>query len=88
MAAIYHVINSIEGDIDGDAAMKALRGWKFDSPRGPIMIDPETRDIVQNERVHTVQQKNGRLVIEFGRTYEQVRDQCKELKIGRCGKEE
>jgi branched-chain amino acid transport system substrate-binding protein len=88
MAAIYHVIQSVDGDITGDAAMAALRGWQYNSPRGPIMIDPETRDIVQNERVHIVQQRDGRLVIEFGPTYEMVRDQCKEMRIGRCGEEQ
>src|SRR5262249_4980230 len=38
-----------KGKMDGDKAVKSLLGWKFDSPRGPIMIDPETRDIVMNE---------------------------------------
>ncbi|HXZ52872.1 MAG TPA: ABC transporter substrate-binding protein, partial [Burkholderiales bacterium] len=40
MAAIAHVVKTLNGKIDPDKAMKALEGWKFESPRGPIMIDP------------------------------------------------
>ena len=47
MAAIYDVAQKLGGKIDGDKAMEILKGWKRQSPRGPISIDPETRDIVQ-----------------------------------------
>ena len=43
-----------KGKIDADAALEALKGWKYDSPRGPITIDPETRDIVMNEYLSEV----------------------------------
>ncbi|HUH83908.1 MAG TPA: ABC transporter substrate-binding protein, partial [Stellaceae bacterium] len=49
MDAIFAVIKATKGEVTGDAAMKVLTGWKSDaSPRGPIMIDPETRDIIEN----------------------------------------
>ena len=48
MALIYDVVKQLDGKIDGDKAMAAIKNWKHDSPRGPISIDPETRDIVQN----------------------------------------
>jgi len=49
MAAIFDVIKATKGDVDGDKALSLLKGWKNpDSPRGPIMIDPQTRDIVEN----------------------------------------
>jgi branched-chain amino acid transport system substrate-binding protein len=48
MAAIAHVVRTLGGRIDAEGAMKALKGWKYDSPRGPISIDPATRDIVMN----------------------------------------
>ena len=54
MAAIYHVIKQQNGKIDPDKTMELLKGWKFDSPRGPIMIDPETRDVVQHEYMREV----------------------------------
>ena len=55
MAAIVHAVHATKGKIDdGDAAVKSLLGWKFDSPQGPIMIDPETRDIIMNEYLDEV----------------------------------
>lgn len=86
MAAIFEVIRKLEGDIDADRAMAVLRGWRFDSPRGPIMIDPVTRDIVHNQYVHEVAREGKRLVIKVRETIPQVKDPCKELKVGRCGK--
>jgi len=85
MAAIFHVIKTLDGNIDADKAIASLKGWKFASPRGPIMIDPDTRDIVQNEYVHKVVKKGGRLAIEVIGKIEAVKDPCKELKVGKCG---
>ncbi len=84
MAAIAHVVKTLDGKIDGDKAMKALEGWKFASPRGPIMIDPKTRDIVQDEHVEEVVEKGGRLHVNVLETIPQVKDPCKELKVGKC----
>ena len=49
MAAIVHVVQATKGKIGGDEALASLKGWKYNSPRGPISIDPDTRDIVMNE---------------------------------------
>ncbi len=86
MAAIFHVINTVKGDITGSSAMEALKGWTFNSPRGPISIDPETREIVQNIYLHEVAKDGDRLVVRVNHTYEAVKDQCKAFKIGKCGK--
>src|SRR5262249_44607152 len=48
MAAIVHAVQATKGKMDGDAAVKSLLERKFDSPQGPIMIDPQTRHIVSN----------------------------------------
>ena len=85
MAAIYHVINTLDGDIDADAAMAALAGWTFDSPRGPIMIDAQTRDIVHDEHVHEVVKEGDRMMMKVLETIPQVADPCKALQIGKCG---
>jgi branched-chain amino acid transport system substrate-binding protein len=62
MAAIYHAIIAQKGKVDPDKSMELLKGWKNEhSPRGPIMIDPETRDIVQNEYLRRVEKVNGKL---------------------------
>ncbi len=86
MAAIHHVIRKLDGKIDADKAMEVLKGWTFNSPRGMIRIDPETRDIIQNEYVHQVVSSGGRLSIKVLDTFPQVKDPCKELKVGPCGK--
>jgi len=84
MAAIYHVIKTLNGNIDADKAMDALKGWKFDSPRGPIMIDAKTRDIVQDEHVQMVVQMGNRLGMKVIDTIPRVDDPCKRLKYGKC----
>jgi branched-chain amino acid transport system substrate-binding protein len=87
MAAIFHVIKAAKGGrITAAGAMVALKGWKFNSPRGPIMIDAETRDIVQNQYISIVTKKGGRLTQKVQGVFMAVRDQCKALKIGKCGK--
>jgi branched-chain amino acid transport system substrate-binding protein len=66
MAAIYEVVRQLKGNIDGDQAMQVLKGLKLNSPRGPIQIDPETRDIVQNVYVREVKKVDGKLYnVEF-----------------------
>jgi branched-chain amino acid transport system substrate-binding protein len=66
MAAIYEVARRLKGDIDGDKAMAVLKGMKLNSPRGPIMLDPATRDVVQTEYVRRVEKVNGELFnVEF-----------------------
>jgi len=84
MAAIAHVVTTLKGKIDPDAAINALRGWKYDSPRGPISIDPRTRDIVMNEYLSEVVKTGGRLVQKNIGVINAVKDMCKELQEGRC----
>ena len=75
MAAIYEVARRLNGKIDGDRAMEVLKGMKIDSPRGPISIDPVTRDVVQTIYVRRVQRlKDGKLYnVEFDR-FDNVKD--------------
>lgn len=62
MAAIFDTIKELKGNVTGDAAMKVLASWKNpDSPRGPIAIDPATRDIVQNVYIDKVEKTGGKL---------------------------
>jgi branched-chain amino acid transport system substrate-binding protein len=86
MAAIVHVIKTVKGKLDGDKVMAALKGWSFDSPRGHITIDPNTRDIIQNEHAEeVVRMPDGKLGVKVLETIPAVKDPCKELKVGRCG---
>jgi branched-chain amino acid transport system substrate-binding protein len=66
MAVVYEVAKKLGGNIDGDKAMAVIKGMKWESPRGMVMIDPETRDIVQTVYVRRVEKKDGKLYnIEF-----------------------
>jgi branched-chain amino acid transport system substrate-binding protein len=54
--------------------MEIIKGMKIDSPRGPIHIDPQTRDVVQTVYVRKVEKKDGKLFnIEFDK-FENVKD--------------
>jgi branched-chain amino acid transport system substrate-binding protein len=78
MALIYDIVKKLDGKVDGDKAMEIVKGWTHESPRGPISIDPETRDIVQNVYICRVEKVNGRLAnVEF-ETYEAVKDPWKQ----------
>jgi branched-chain amino acid transport system substrate-binding protein len=81
MDAIFYVIREQKGKIDPDRTMALLKKYKNpNSPRGPIAIDPETRDIIQNEYMREVKKVGGVLAnVEF-ETFEQVKDPWKELK--------
>lgn len=87
MAAIFHVIKTLNGNLnDGEKVVAALKGWKYHGPRGDIMIDPATRDVIQDERAEEVLRKpDGKLGIKVLGVVPQVKDQCKALKVGRCG---
>ena len=74
MAAIYNVVKQLHGVIDGDKAMAVLKGMKLNSPRGPIQIDPATRDIIQNVYVREVKKIGGHYYnVEF-ETFHAVKD--------------
>jgi branched-chain amino acid transport system substrate-binding protein len=63
MGGIYYAIREQKGKIDPDKTIELLRNYKTDeSPRGPIAIDPRTRDIRQNEYLREVKDVNGKLV--------------------------
>ncbi|MDB5757524.1 MAG: transporter substrate-binding protein [Burkholderia sp.] len=74
MGAIYEVANKLGGKIDGDKAMAVLKGMKINSPRGPITIDPQTRDVVQTVYIRKVEKVNGELFnVEFDK-FENMKD--------------
>jgi branched-chain amino acid transport system substrate-binding protein len=87
-AALVHAIKATKGNIDnGKAAVKTLLGWKYNSPQGPIEIDPHTGDIIMNEYLAEVYKgKDGKLHQRLLATYPHVKDTCKVLGFGRCGK--
>jgi branched-chain amino acid transport system substrate-binding protein len=80
MAAIFDVIRQQKGKIEPEKTMAILKGWKDpESPRGPISIDPETRDIVQNIYIRRVERQGDHLAnVEF-ETIPNVKDPWKAL---------
>jgi branched-chain amino acid transport system substrate-binding protein len=88
MAAIFHLVKTMHGNFDDDAkVVKSLEGWTYNGPRGPIEIDPKTRDIIVNEHAEEVYKKpDGKLGVKVIATFPRVKDECKELKVGRCAK--
>ena len=74
MHLIYEALKKTGGKADGDSLIAAMKGLAWESPRGPISIDPETRDIVQNIYIRKVEKKNGELYnVEFA-TFDAVKD--------------
>jgi branched-chain amino acid transport system substrate-binding protein len=74
MAAIAEVVKKLGNRIDGDKAMEILKTIKLASPRGPIAIDPATRDIVQTVYIRKVEKRgNEYWNVEFDK-FENVKD--------------
>jgi branched-chain amino acid transport system substrate-binding protein len=77
MHLIYESLKKAGGKTDGESLVKAGAGMKWESPRGPVMIDPETRDIVQTIYIRRVQKVGNDLVnVEFDKV-ENVKDPVK-----------
>jgi branched-chain amino acid transport system substrate-binding protein len=76
MHLIYEALKKA-GKTDGDSLIAAAKGMAWDSPRGPVSIDPDTRDIVQNVYIRKVEKKNGDLYnVEFA-TFPNIKDPIK-----------
>jgi len=77
---IYAALKKTGGKADGDLLIAAMKGMAWESPRGPISIDPETRDIVQNIYIRKVERVDGELYnVEF-QTFDAVKDPGKTRK--------
>jgi branched-chain amino acid transport system substrate-binding protein len=77
MHLIYEALKKTGGKTDGDALVAAAKGLAWESPRGPVSIDPETRDIVQTVYIRRVEKAGGTLVnVEFDKV-ENVKDPVK-----------
>lgn len=80
MHAVFDLIKSTNGKFTGEEAAAFFAHWKTDdSPRGPISVDPNTRDIVQNIYLRKAEMKNGKLVNTEIDTFPNVKDPWKEL---------
>lgn len=74
MRVIYEALKTTKGKGDGEALLGAMKGQVFESPRGPVFIDAQTRDIVQNVYIRKVEKVGGQLYnVEF-ETIKDVKD--------------
>ncbi len=77
---IFAALTKTGGNTDGDALIAAMKGMAWESPRGAIMIDPDTRDIVQDIYIRRVERVDGELYnVEFDK-FPAVKDPWKQLK--------
>jgi branched-chain amino acid transport system substrate-binding protein len=78
MHLIYEALKKTGGKTDADAVIAAMKGMSWESPRGPIMIDPATRDIVQNVYIRKIEKRDGEPWAIENATFEAVKDPLKE----------
>ncbi len=80
MRVIYEALKSTQGAGGGEALVKAMKGQIFESPRGPIYIDAQTRDIVQNVYIRRVERIDGQLYNVEVDVMKDVKDPGKDAK--------
>jgi branched-chain amino acid transport system substrate-binding protein len=77
MHLLYEALRKTSGKTDGDALIDAMKGMSWESPRGPVSIETQTRDVVNNIYIRRVEKLNGQLWnIEF-ETMPNVKDPLK-----------
>lgn len=72
---IYHMVEATNGKRDGPKAIASAKGFSWESPRGPMKIDPNSRELVQNVYMRVVEKDpSGRYVNREFRTFEMQPD--------------
>jgi branched-chain amino acid transport system substrate-binding protein len=74
---VYEALKKTGGDADGDKLIAAMKGTAWESPRGPISLDADTRDIVSNIYIRKVEKINGELWAKEFETFPNVKDPMK-----------
>ena len=74
---VYEALKKTNGDSSGDTLVAAMKGMALESPRGPISIDPATRDIVSNIYIRKVEKIDGQLWATEFQTFPNVKDPMK-----------
>jgi branched-chain amino acid transport system substrate-binding protein len=74
MHVVYEALKKTGGKTDAEALVNAAKGMKWTSPRGPMMIDPETRDVVQTVYIRKVEKVGNAIVNVVFDKYENVKD--------------
>jgi len=77
MHLIYEALKKNGGKADGEGLIAAAKGMKWESPRGPMSIDPQTRDVIQTVYIRRVEKVNGQLRNVEIEKFENVKDPVK-----------
>jgi branched-chain amino acid transport system substrate-binding protein len=78
MNLIYEALKKTGGKTDGDSLVAAAKGMTWDSPRGPVSIDPETRDVINTVYIRRAEKVNGQIRNVVVAKFENVKDPVKE----------
>ncbi len=78
MRMIYEALRKTGGKTDGDSLIDAVKGTAWESPRGPVSIDPETRDIINTVYIRRVEKVNGKVLNVEIAQFDNVKDPVKE----------
>jgi branched-chain amino acid transport system substrate-binding protein len=81
MNIIFRMLRATGGKRDGDKMIAAAKGYSWKSPRGPVEVDPETRELDQNVYIRRVEKVNGQLVNVVLKTYPAVKDPWHDLHV-------
>jgi len=77
MHLIYEALKKTEGRTEGPALVEAMKGTAWESPRGPMSIDPKTRDVVQDIYIRRVEKVDGALCSVELETFRAISDPAK-----------
>jgi len=81
MNIIFQMLRATGGQPDSDKMMAAIKGYSWNSPRGPVKIDPQSRELIQNTYIRRAEKVNGEVVDVVLKTYPAVNDPWHELHI-------
>jgi branched-chain amino acid transport system substrate-binding protein len=74
MHVIQKMAETVSGAPDGLKEINAAKGMKWDSPRGPVSIDPDTREMIQNVNIRELAKENGQLYNKVIYTFENQKE--------------
>jgi branched-chain amino acid transport system substrate-binding protein len=74
MRVIFEMIRATDGKQDGDKAIAAIKGFAWESPRGPVQVDPQTREFIQNIYIRRIEKVDGAYANKPFKTYPAIRD--------------
>jgi branched-chain amino acid transport system substrate-binding protein len=77
MNLIYEALRKTGGKADGDSLVAAAKGMSWDSPRGPMSIDPETRDVIETVYIRRAEKVNGGIRNVVIAKFDNVKDPVK-----------